>query len=210
MINILIADDHAIVRKGLVQILSEGPDQIAVDEASNGMEALAMADTNDYDLVIVDVSMPGSSVLDVLKELKSRRPGLPVLVLSVHPEDQYAVRTLRAGAAGYLTKLSAADELVGAIRKVLAGGIYISNSLAEKLAFGLAGNAEKPLHGSLSDREYQVMCLIASGKTASLIAGEMSLSVKTVSTYRARLLKKMNMKNNAELTHYAIMKKLVL
>jgi two-component system, NarL family, invasion response regulator UvrY len=209
MTRILIADDHAIVRKGLVQILTDGHDSFVVDEADSGEEALRKARDNNYDLVLLDISMPGKGGLDVLKELKSHSPDLPALILSIHPEEQYAVRALRAGASGYLTKGSAADELADAIRKVLAGGKYISSSLAEKLAFGLVSDSEKPLHGTLSDREYQVMRMIASGKTPRAIAEEMSLSVKTISTYRARLLHKMRMKSNAELTHYAIQNSLV-
>jgi two-component system, NarL family, invasion response regulator UvrY len=209
MIKILIADDHAIVRKGLVQILTDVPDTFAVDEADNGEDALNRALHNDYELVLLDISMPGKGGLEVLDVLKSQRPKLPVLILSMHPEEQYAVRALRAGASGYLTKGSAADELVSAIKKVLAGGKYVSNSLAEKLVFGLVDKFEKPLHGTLSAREYQVMRMIASGKTPSGIAEEMSLSVKTISTYRVRLLRKMKMKSNAELTHYAIKNNLV-
>jgi two-component system, NarL family, invasion response regulator UvrY len=209
MTRVLIADDHAIVRKGLVQILTECPDTFVVDEAASGEEALRQTEDNNYDLVLLDISMPGKGGLDVLKELKGHTPDLPVLILSIHPEEQYAVRALRAGASGYLTKGSAADELTAAIRKVLAGGKYISSSLAEKLAFGLVGEAEKPLHGTLSDREYQVMRMIASGKTPRAIAEELTLSVKTVSTYRGRLLRKMRMKSNAELTHYAIQNSLV-
>lgn len=209
MIKILIADDHAIVRKGLMQIVAEGPEPIKIDEACNGVEALDKAAAADYDLVLVDISMPGRGGLDVVKELKGRKPALPVLVLSMHPEEQYAVRALRAGAAGYLTKESAADELLKAIRKVLTGGKYVSASLAEKLADALEDDFEKPLHQTLSNREYQVMRMIGSGKAVSEIADEMSLSVKTVSTFRARILRKMRMKNNAELTHYAIQNKLV-
>jgi two-component system invasion response regulator UvrY len=209
MIKILIADDHAIVRKGLVQILTDVPDTFSIDEADCGEEALKRALHNDYDLVLLDISMPGKGGLEVLDVLKSQRPKLPVLVLSMHPEEQYAVRALRAGASGYLPKGSAAEELVSAIRKVLTGGKYVSNSLAEKLAFGLLDQAEKPLHGTLSARENQVMRMIASGKTPSGIAEEMSLSVKTVSTYRVRLMRKMKMKSNAELTHYAIKNNLV-
>lgn len=208
MTRVLIADDHAIVRKGLVQILAESHDPFTVDEADNGWEALAKADGGDYDLVLVDISMPGKGGLDVLKELKDLKPELPVLVLSVHPEDQYAVRALRAGASGYLTKGSAADELLTAIRKVLKGGRYVSVSLAERLASAVGSDVEKPLHASLSNREYQVLTMIASGKPASAIADELFLSVKTVSTYRARILQKMKMRNNAELIHYAILNKL--
>lgn len=209
MTRVLIADDHAIVRKGLIQLLAEAPDPVLVDEACDGDEALAKAESSSYDLVMVDISMPGKGGLDVLKELKIRRPGLPVLVLSMHPEEQYAVRAMRAGASGYLTKERAADELVNAIRKVLRGGKYVSASLAEKLVSLLDTDFARPPHETLSDREYQVLRMIAAGKPASVIAREMSLSVKTVSTYRTRLLKKMKMKNNAELTHYAIASKLV-
>ncbi|HXE96297.1 MAG TPA: response regulator transcription factor, partial [Dongiaceae bacterium] len=194
MSRILIADDHAIVRKGLVQILSDSPDPIMVDEASDGEEALAKAFSGDYDLVLLDISMPGKSGLDVLKELKGRSPRLPVLILSMHPEEQYAVRAMRSGASGYLAKGSATDELLNAIRKVLSGGRYVSSSLAEKLAGSLGDNIERPLHATLSNREYQVLCLIGSGKTTTEIAAEILLSVKTVSTFRTRILHKMRMK----------------
>lgn len=204
MIKILIADDHAIVRKGLVQILADSPDAVVVDEASDGVETLAKVDDGDFDLILLDISMPGRGGLDVLKELKSRKPGLPVLILSMHPEDQYAVRALRSGASGYLTKGSASDELLQAINKVLSGGKYISSSLAEKLADVLDNNAEKAPHENLSNREYQVMRMIGAGKTVTEIAAELSLSVKTISTFRVRILHKMKMKNNSELTHYVI------
>ncbi|HXE96296.1 MAG TPA: response regulator transcription factor [Dongiaceae bacterium] len=209
ILKILIADDHTIVRKGLVQILADSPDPIMVDEAYDGEEALAKALASDYDLVLLDISMPGKGGLDVLKELKDRSPKLPVLILSMHPEEQYAVRALRSGASGYLTKGSAADELLSAIRKVLSGGKYVSSSLAEKLAGSLDEKAERPLHETLSIREFQVLCMIGSGKTTTEIAAEISLSVKTISTFRARILHKMRMKNNAELTCYAIHNKLV-
>lgn len=204
MTRILIADDHAIVRKGLVQILADGPDKVTVDEAGSGEEALDKVRGNDYHLVLLDISMPGKSGLEVLQELKSDKPGLPVLMLSIHPEEQYAVRALRSGASGYLTKGSAAEELLDAIKKVLSGGKYISSSLAEKLAFGLLGDAGKQPHEFLSQREYQVLLMIASGKAPRDIARELSLSVKTVSTFRSRLLHKMRMQSNAELTHYVI------
>jgi len=209
MIKILIADDHTIVRKGLVQILADSPDPIMVDEASDGNDALAKAIASDYDLVLLDISMPGKGGLEVLKELKAHKPRLPVLILSMHPEEQYAVRALRSGASGYLTKGSAADELLNAIQKVLFGGKYVSSSLAEKLAGSLDENVEKPLHESLSNREFQVMRMIGAGMTATEIATEISLSVKTVSTFRTRILHKMRMKNNAELTYYVINNKLV-
>ena len=204
MIRIFVADDHAIVRQGLKQIVADTPDIVVADEASSGQEVLNKVLENDYDLVLLDITMPDRSGLDVLKELKSQRPELHILVLSIHPEEQYAVRVLKAGASGYLTKESAPDELIAAIRKVALGGKYISSSLAEKLAFDLEAGAEKPLHQTLSDREYQVMCMIASGKTIKEIAEESLLGTKTVHTYRSRILRKMKMKNNAELIRYAI------
>jgi len=209
MIRILIADDHAIVREGLKQIVAETSDIIVAGEASNGQELLEKVRKNDYDIILLDISMPGKSGLDILKQLKSERPKLPVLILSIHSEEQYGVRVLRAGASGYLTKESAPDELIAAIRKVSLGRKYITPSLAEKLAFNLESNIEKPLHETLSDREYQVMCEIAKGKTLREIAKEMFLSVKTISTYRSRVLKKMKMKSNAEITYYAIKNRLV-
>jgi two-component system invasion response regulator UvrY len=209
MIKILIADDHPVVRKGLGEIVKKAFDMVMVDEASNGQEVLERVSKNDYDVILLDISMPGRSGLDILKELKGQKPKLSVLVLSIHPEEQYAVRVLKAGASGYLTKESAQDELISAIQKVSTGRKYITPSLAERLALDLEMGAEKPRHESLSDREYQVMCMIASGKTVKEIAEELFLSVKTVSTYRARLLDKMRMKSNAELTHYAIKYRLV-
>lgn len=209
MIKILIADDHAIVREGLKQILAETPDMVVADEASNGQEVLNKVWEKEYDVVVLDISMPGISGLDILKQLKSQRPKLPVLVLSMHPEEQYAVRVLRTGASGYLTKQSVPDELIMAIRKVSLGRKYVSSFLAEKLASDLGIETEKLPHETLSDREYQVMCMIASGKTVKEVADELFLSVKTISTYRSRILEKMKMTSNAELTHYAIKNKLV-
>jgi DNA-binding NarL/FixJ family response regulator len=209
ILKILIADDHAIVRQGLRQIVTETQDMVVAGEASNGQELLNQIKEADYDVVVLDITMPGRNGLDVLRQLRSERPRLPVLMLSIHPEEQYALRALRAGASGYLTKESAPDELVVAIRKVSRGGKYISSSLAEKLAFELeVGLAQAP-HETLSDREYQVLCLIASGKTVMAVAQELSLSEKTISTYRSRILEKMKMKNNAELTYYAIKNQLV-
>ena len=208
MIRVLIADDHPIYRKGLRQILTEVPDRFAVDEAGSGEEALAKVWDGDYDLILLDISMPGRGGLDALKVLKSRHPKLPVLMLSMHPEEHYAVRALRAGASGYLNKESAWDELVIAIQKVLEGGMYVSAVLAQKLAANLDVAADKPLQEILSDREYQVFRMIAAGKTVSKIGEELSLSVKTVSTHRGRILEKMKLKNNAELIHYAITNKL--
>ncbi len=209
MIRILIADDHAIVRKGLKQIISETQDMIVADEAGDGQEVLNKVRKDSFDMVLLDISMPGRTGLDILRELKAEKPRMPILVLSMYPEEQYAVRVLRAGASGYLTKESAPDELIAAIRKVSLGKKYITPSLAERLAFDLDIDSDKPLHETLSDREYQVLCLIASGKTVGEIAEKLSLSAKTISTYRARILEKMNMKNNAELTHYALQHKLV-
>jgi DNA-binding NarL/FixJ family response regulator len=204
MIKILIADDHPVVRKGLKEIIQATPDMTVSGEASDGQEVLEKVMKIDFDVVVLDIAMPGRSGLDVLKELKRGKPELPVLILSIHPEEQYAVRVLKAGASGYLTKDSAPDELITAILKVSRGKKYISSSLAEKLAYDLEIGAEKPLHETLSDREYEVMCLIASGKTVKEIAEELYLSVKTISTYRARILEKMKMRSSAELTHYAI------
>ena len=209
MLKILIADDHAIVRQGLKQIVTETPDMVVAGEANNGQELLNKIKESDYDVVVLDITMPGRDGMDVLKQLRSEKPELPVLMLSIHPEEQYALRALRAGAAGYLTKESAPDELVVAIQKVSRGGKYISSSLAEKLAFELEVGREQAPHETLSDREYHVMCLIASGKTVMEIAQELSLSEKTISTYRSRILEKMKMKNNAELTYYAIKNQLV-
>jgi len=209
MLRLLIADDHPIVRRGLKQIIAETSDMVVADEASNGWEVLSKVRATNYDVVLLDISMPGRSGVDILRELKNERPGLPVLILSIHPEEQYAVRALRAGASGYLTKKSAPDELVAAIRKVSMGGKYVSSSLAEKLASDLESGDEQLLHNNLSDREYQVMLLIASGKTVTEIADELSLSIKTISTYRSRILEKMKIKNNAELTYYAMKNQLV-
>jgi two-component system invasion response regulator UvrY len=209
MIKILIADDHAVVREGLKQIISETPDMRVTDEADNGQDVLNKVSEQHYDVVLLDITMPGRSGLDVLKQLKSKKPKLPVLMLSVHPEEQYAIRTLKAGASGYLTKGSATDELIAAIRKISTGKKYVSSSLAEKLAFDLDMDYEKPRHEILSDREYQVMSMIASGKTVKEIADELSLSVQTISTYRSRILEKMKMKNNAEIIYYAVKQGLV-
>jgi len=209
MLKIFIADDHAIVRQGLKQIVTETGDMVVAGEASNGQELLNKIKETDYDVVVLDITMPGINGLDALKQLRSERPTLPILMLSIHPEEQYAVRALRGGASGYLTKESAPDELVVAIRKVSSGGKYVSPSLAERLAFEMEAGHQKELHDTLSDREYQVLCLIASGKTVTEIARELSLSEKTISTYRSRILEKMNLKNNAELTHYAIKNQLV-
>jgi two-component system, NarL family, invasion response regulator UvrY len=204
MINILIADDHTMFREGLKHILAEYPDLVVADEASNGQEVLDKIWKNNYDMVLLDITMPGMTGLEVLKQLKNDKPKLPVLILSMHPEEQYAIRVLRAGASGYLTKESAPDELITAIRKISQGRKYITSSLAERLATEVEADTEKPLHDILSDREYQVLRMIAEGKTVKHIAKELSLSVKTVSTYRTRVMEKMNMKTNAEVMHYVI------
>jgi DNA-binding NarL/FixJ family response regulator len=208
MLRILVADDHEIVRKGLMKVLAETLQPIKVDEARNGQEAVSKVWKSEYDLVVLDIKMPGKSGLDVLKEIKQHRPKLPVLILSMHPEEQFAIRAIRAGASGYLTKESAGDELVLAIRKALKGEKYISGSLAQILAGELDSDSEKPPHEILSDREYQVMLMIASGKPVGAIAKELCLSVKTISSYRANILLKTRMKNNSEITHYTIQNKL--
>jgi two-component system, NarL family, invasion response regulator UvrY len=209
MLRILIADDHPVFRRGLKQIIDETSDMLVADEAADGWEALRKGTTGDYDIVLLDISMPFKNGLDVLSQLKSAKPALPVLVVSMHPEEQYAVRALRTGASGYLTKESAPAEMLVAIRKVSGGGKYVSASLAEDLAALLQEDGERLPHEALSNREYQVMRLIASGKTVSESARELSLSVKTVSTYRARILEKLRMKNNAELIRYATRNQLV-
>lgn len=209
MRRILVADDHEVVRKGLMNVLAEAFQPIEVDEARNGQEAVSKVLKKSYDLVVLDVKMPGKSGLDALKEIKQHRPKLPVVILSMHPEDQIAIRAMRAGASGYLTKESASDELVLAIRKALNGEKYISDSLAQILAGELDKNPEKPPHKILSDREYQVMVMIASGKPVGAIARELCLSVKTISSYRTNILLKTGMKNNSEITHYAIQNNLV-
>lgn len=209
MIRILVADDHAVVREGLKQILSGMPDIIVADEASDGYEALEKARKGNFDLVLLDIAMPRMSGLEVLKQLKTERSDLPVLMLSMYPEEQYAVRTLKAGASGYLTKESVPEELIAAVRKASQGGKYVSSSLAQKLAEYLHPDKDRPLYELLSDREYQVVIMIASGKTVSEIANALSLSVKTVSTNRSRALAKLGMRTNSEITHYAIKNGLV-
>ncbi len=209
MTDIIIADDHTIFREGLKQILRETSDIAVAGEAANGAELLERVRKGNYDVVVLDIAMPGRGGLEVLKELRSERPRLPILILSMYPEEQYAVRALKAGASGYLTKTSASDELISAIRKVATGGKYVSASLAEKLALHLDNENERPLHERLSDREYQVMRMIASGESLQGIAKKLSLSAKTISTNRARILQKMKMKTNAEITYYAVKHELV-
>lgn len=203
MIRVLVADDHAVVRRGVLQILDEAPDMVAAGEASTGRQVLREVHKHDYDVLVLDIAMPDGSGLEVLRQLQTLEPKLRVLILSMYPEKQYAVRALKAGAAGYLTKESAPDELVVAIRRVAQGGKYITQSLTEELVAELAGKAEKLLHETLSDREYQVMTLLATGKSVTDIATELSLSVKTISTYRARILDKLNLRNTAEIIRYA-------
>jgi DNA-binding NarL/FixJ family response regulator len=202
--NILIADDHPIVRQGLKQILAAEKDLNVVGEAKSGDEALDLAGKLDWDVAILDYSMPGANGLEVLKQLKQTYPGRPVLILSIHPEDSIAVSVLRAGAAGYVSKECASEELMVAIRKAMSGTKYVSASLAERLAFELEGGAEGRPHELLSDREYRVMWMLASGKSIRHIAEELLLSPNTVSTYRVRILKKLKLENNAELVRYAV------
>ena len=204
MIKIFIADDHAIVRKGLKQIISETPDMIVSEEADNGLEALDKISENNYDVILLDISMPGKNGLEILRLVRKKKPKLPVLMLSVHSEEQYAVRSLRAGASGYLTKESAPDELIAAIRTISKGGKFVNASLAEKLISELEIYVERPSHETLSDREYQVMCMSAMGNTLKEIAQELSLSIQTISTYRTRILEKMNMNSIAEVIRYAV------
>jgi two-component system, NarL family, invasion response regulator UvrY len=209
LLRVLVVDDHEVVRKGLMKVLAETLQPVKVDEAKNGQDALAKVWKNEYDVVLLDIKMPGKSGLDVLKEIKQHRPKLPVMILSMHPEEHFAIRAIRAGASGYLTKECAGDEMVLAIRKALKGEKYISGSLAQILAGELDSDPEKPPHEILSDREYQVMLLIASGKPVGAIAKELCLSVKTISSYRTNILLKMKMKNNSEIAHYAIRNQLV-
>lgn len=209
MIKILIADDHPVVRQGLKQILADETDMEVSGEAANANELLEKVRREPWDIVLLDITMPGRGGLEVLKDLRREHAKLPVLVLSIHPEDQFGVRVLKAGASGYLTKDSATEELVKAIRKVCAGGKYISPLLAEQLAVRLDSDEPRSPHEILSDREYQVMCLIASGKRVGDVAKELSLSVKTISTYRLRVMEKMRVHTNAELTRYAIERALI-
>lgn len=207
--RVLIADDHSIFRRGLMEILGDEFPKVAFGEARNAAETLECVRKQNWEIVILDISMPGKSGLDILDELNRLNPKLPVLLLSMHPEEQFARRALKAGAAGYLTKESVPEELRKAVRRVLGGGRYVSSNLAEKLAWDLRSGADRPLHELLSDREFQVLRMIAMGKTVKEIGDELSLSVKTVSTYRARILVKSGMKSNAELIRFAIQNHLV-
>ena len=204
MIRILTADDHAIVREGLKQILADSPNMQVVDEAESGEGTLEKIRTNDYDVVVLDISMPGKSGLEVLKEIKAVRPSLPILILTIHPEEQYAVRVLRAGASGYLTKESAPDELVNAIERVSSGKKYITPATAERLVNELGSSTEKPSHNLLSDREFEVMRMLALGRSVKQIAEKLEVSPKTISTYKYRIFEKMDLRSSAELARYAI------
>ena len=209
MVRVLIADDHPIVRTGLKQILADDPDIEVIGEAENGGEVIELLWKNECDKVLLDIGMPGRSGLEVTSEIKQIKPNVGVLILSIYPEDQYAVRALRAGASGYLTKASAPIELIQAIHRVSHGGRYVSQTLAEILACEIDRHSEKQPHEKLSDREYQVMLLLASGKTVTEVGQSLNLSVKTISTYRSNILAKMNMKNNAQLTFYAVENSLI-
>lgn len=204
MIRVIVADDHAVVRQGLKHIISETSDVSVVGEAATGAEALDLARHTEGDVIVLDMSMPGPGGLDIVRDLRALRPNLGILILSMYPEEQFAARLIRSGADGYLNKESAPDELVNAIRKVAGGGKYVSAAMAERLAFDLQTGGSGQPHETLSDREFQVLRLIGAGRTASEIAEQLSLSVKTISTYRARLLTKMNLKTNAELMRYAL------
>jgi two-component system, NarL family, invasion response regulator UvrY len=209
VIRVLIADDHAVFRRGLRETLGDEFAKVIFGEAKTAQETLECVRQQDWQIVILDISMPGKSGLDILDELKRVRPKLPILLLSMHPEEQFARRALKAGAAGYLTKESVPEELRAAVQRVLSGGRYVSTTLAEKLACDLREGADTPAHELLSDREFQVLRMIASGKTVTQIAGEIALSVKTVSTYRARILEKTGMKTTAELIRFALQSHLV-
>jgi len=207
--KVLIADDHAVVRRGLKETINESFPKTTFGEVETAQEAIESVRRQDWDVVILDISMPGKSGLDILDDLKRLRPKVPVLFLSMHPEEQYAKRALKAGAAGYLTKESVPEELKTAVKRVLGGGRYVSATLAEKLAYDLTRGTDAPMHELLSDREFQVLRMVASGKTIKQIAGEISLSVKTVSTYRSRILEKTGLKTTAELIRYALQSQLV-
>jgi two-component system, NarL family, invasion response regulator UvrY len=204
MLRILVADDHSVVRRGLRQILETQPDIKVTAEAGTGSEAVAQAREQAFDVVVLDITMSGRSGLEVLRELKLANPAQRVLMLSMHPEDRYAIRVLRAGASGYLTKETAPEELVNAVRKVAGGGKYVSPGMAERLAEEIGASSDKPPHELLSDREFEIMRLLATGKTVSEIAAQLCIAVNTVSTYRVRVLRKLDLSNNAELMRYAL------
>ncbi len=209
MIRIVIADDHTIVREGLKQVLAAAGDLTVIAEAQNGGEVMQRVRELEFDVLLLDMSMPGKSGIELIKQVRNEKPKLRILVLSMHEEEQYAVRALKAGAAGYLTKESASDQLVAAIRKVAAGGAYITSAVAEQFALGAMANTSGPPHAALSDREYQVFEMLVAGKSVTDIAERLNLSVKTVSTHKARIMQKMNMTNPAELIRYAINHRLV-
>lgn len=209
MIRVLIADDHAVVRRGLREILSEAADIVVAGEAANAPDVARLLAAEKFDVAVLDMNMPGASGLELLANVHAKYPQLPILVLTMHPEEQFGVHVLKAGAAGFLNKESAPEKLVEAVHKVGRGGRWISAELAETLASLVAGGKDGPLHARLTGRELEVLCLLASGKTVSDVAKKLALSVKTVSTHRTRILAKMNMKTNAELTHYAIKNGLV-
>ena len=207
--KIIIADDHAIVREGLKQILSDSLHITAIDDVGDGIELLNKIQKNDYDIIILDISMPGKSGIETLRDIKSIKPNIPVLMLSIHPEEQYAIRVLKAGASGFISKDSAPDELIAAVEKIIGGHKYITPTLAEKLASEIGPAKDKPVHEYLSNREFEVFKMIAAGNTITEIANSFNLSVKTISTYRARIYEKMNLSSRAELTQYAIQNKLI-
>jgi len=207
--RIIVADDHQLIREGIKRILAGQPDVNAVAEAENAQQVLDLVRSGNWDVVVLDIKLPGKSGLDVLKELKEERPKLPVLILSMYPEEQFAVRVIRAGASGYLSKASAGDELLNALNKVYRGEKYISKEVADILADAIDDHGDQPSHTLLSDREFEVFRMIGAGKQVGEIAAELSLSVKTVSTYRSHILEKMKFKNNAEIMQYAITHKLI-
>lgn len=209
MIKILVVDDHALIRKGLKQLLADSPGLQVTGEAESGMQAIGMMRKNHFDLVLLDIALPDKHGIDVLKQLRAEQPDIKIILLSMYPEDQYGLRALKAGASGYINKQSAPEKLVGAIQQVINGKKYISDNLAEQLLNNLIGDAPESMHQCLSNREYQTLCLMASGKSLTEISEIMLLSPKTVSVYRARMLEKMNFKNNAEAVHYAIAHHLV-
>jgi two-component system, NarL family, invasion response regulator UvrY len=204
MLRVVIADDHPVVLKGLTEILSEGLDAVTVDGTATGYELLSSVRKNEYDLVLLDISLPDLNGLEVLKEIRKMKPRLPVLIISMYPEEQYAIRAIKAGAQGYLTKRSASDELVLAVRRILSGKRYVSPAYAEKMMYDFESNAETSPHERLSDRELQVLCMIGEGKAVNQIAEELHVSANTVRTYRTRILEKIGVKGTSELIHYAL------
>ena len=204
MLRILVADDHPVVRQGIMRIIEDTPDMRVTGEAGNGIETVRKVKEKEFDLVLLDISMPERDGLETIRELKKLRPNLPILILTMHPEKYYGLRMLQAGASGYLTKQNAPFELIEAIRKVTQGGMYISNALARLLVSSNKSGSDKSEHSVLSDREYQIMCMIASGKKVKTIAEELCISVKTIHVHRRHILEKLNMSSNADIIHYAI------